>query len=176
MGKDVAYFVPKLHELGTVKNNIHLSYNNDGDSKKIAVDAFNYLTDLYGIKIQGNFDKKKASQKAKFILELQKADILIDDLASYSRNIILLLQKHNIWHSPIQVTDALVASVKKFLRLISDAPSEQTENITITMKSGEGALLMPSIGTLDFAQAMMVFQQQFLPFLQEIQTGGAVKE
>lgn len=139
------------------KNKVDLNFDitndkNPTEQAKLLIKQFNYFADIYGLKSHGfaNFDPIFSSN---YKIELTNYKDLFNDLSAYLQKAQRLLpfMSQEVMDIP-KITDKQRNLIVRYLEEISDHPSENLKDLTITIKINGDQFQVGTLNSQEFSQ------------------------
>jgi len=133
--------IPELDQFGKITAQADLKFSVPNyvdllDNSTFLINHLDYFSNLYGLKSNGVFDFKKPDLiVSTYKMELLNYQVLFQDLFNYLQKVqdVLPLINPEASNFP-KMKEEHVKMITDYLRQISDEPSKNIENITVTVK------------------------------------------
>ena len=140
-------YVPKLHQMGTIKGNIDIKYKQAKNSFKLNVNTFKIKTDKFTVDANGNAENiGQGKDRYRLKALLVNYSHIVDGLVNYVNRVTQSTgQLFFIAGKKLTISKTTSDRIKFFLREVSDDPTSKSRNLRLTVVNTDGSKC-PAVG------------------------------
>lgn len=141
-----AAYVPKVHEIGKITSNINVAYEPTSNGFNMDLNRFDFKTNKYAIDASGNIDSKGHSDIYNIKSHLTNYEYIVDEASGYINRILEGSGRlFFLFKKPFKLSPPITSSIKILLRKISDSPTDESNNLSLTIINKDGGKY-PAVG------------------------------
>jgi hypothetical protein len=163
----VKSLIPKMDEFGKIVGEIDLKFtvSNPVDiltNSKAVLNAFNYYSELYGLKSNGTFEFiTPETSVGTYKIELLNYKPLFQDLFNYLRKLHAVLPLFNVQVEKLpKLSDENLNMILNYLKQVSDEPAKDLKDITITIKINGPLIQIGTLSQEEFIKKSAMLSQE----------------
>lgn len=139
-------YVPKMHEVGKITSNVNVIYQPTSRGFNMNLNKFDFKTNKYSINASGSIDSQGGSDIYNIKSHLTNYEYIVDEASGYINRVLESSGRvFFLFKKPFNLSPPITKSIKLLLRNVSDAPDDESSNLSLTIINKDGGKY-PAVG------------------------------